>query len=477
MLTFRTKLALALGTLGVMLVLILYLLVRTNFEEGFIAYLNGVQEQRVERLITALQRRYPSAADWATLAASEAAWEQALEAVQGEGRRQQSRAPEAPSSRSTASGYLSIALLAPNGQLLQGASRSNEKQAREKWISEQWPKQPVYDTEDRLIGYLARRPITQIGGGVDEVFYAGQQRLFGYGVVFAIGLSLLVAWPLSALLVRPIQRVAGAIEHLIARDYKIRLPGGAKDELGRLSRAMNDLAQTLDQHSETQRAWLADLAHELRTPLCVLQGELEAIDEGVRTADHATLQSLMQQVNRLTRLVEDLKEVLMTEKAALRYQFHALDLAGLLDDELALQQARFARAGLHLTFAGPTQGAVIQGDEQRLLQLFQNLAENSLRYTRSSSDAPGQVRVTLQAQGKHWQVLWEDSAPGVPAAAFSRLFERFYRVDPSRSQTDGGSGLGLAIVANIAQAHGASVRCGPSALGGLKIALLFPHEA
>jgi len=216
---------------------------------------------------------------------------------------------------------------------------------------------------------------------------------------------------------------------------------------------------------------MADIAHELRTPLAILRGEIEALADGVRTYDALALQSLHTEVLTLHTLVEDLYHLSLSDLGALTYRKATIDLAALLDNALHAFVDRWAEK--HLTFEVPRRGEApvwVFGDTERLSQLFTNVFENTLRYT----DPGGRIHVWYEPQAHAVVIHVQDSAPGVPQDALPQLFDRWYRVETSRNRAYGGSGLGLAICKNIVEAHEGKIWARPSPLGGLWLQILLP---
>ncbi|KPC52879.1 ATP-binding protein [Amantichitinum ursilacus] len=215
---------------------------------------------------------------------------------------------------------------------------------------------------------------------------------------------------------------------------------------------------------------IADLVHEIRAPLSVISGEIEAAQCGLRAIDAQTLDALAVESARLARLLRDLEGLTSCTSSATGaavYQFGALALDTWLQRWLRHRNTQLAGAGIALHLQIETRGAVlIQADEQRLAQLFDNLLQNTLRYT----DAPGTLRVALTRSAHGWpHIRWEDSAPGVPPEQMSALRLRHWRGD----HTVQGSGLGLDIASRIAAAHHARFEASPSQLGGLCWSLEF----
>ena len=256
-------------------------------------------------------------------------------------------------------------------------------------------------------------------------------------------------------------------------DYAARVIATGNDELGRLGHDVNALAEALERTEKTRRRWIADISHELRTPVSLLRGEIEEMQDGVRPLNQHTLGSLHGDTQRLARLVNDLYELSMTDLGALSYRKQTMDLSHALAQELDAFRDQFRNAGLNLSLERTIKTpALMEADEQRLSQLFRNLLHNSLRYT----DRSGELRVTLAQEAGTLLIDFDDTAPGIPTDALPRLFERLYRVDGSRSRATGGAGLGLAIARNIVEAHGGSIEALPSALGGLRIRIRLPAQ-
>ena len=179
-----------------------------------------------------------------------------------------------------------------------------------------------------------------------------------------------------------------------------------------------------------------------------LRGELEAIQDGVRKFTPETVASLQAEVGTLTKLVDDLHQLSMSDEGALAYQKAPVDLIPLLEVAGGAFRERFASRGLKLQFSLPDSITVF-GDRDRLMQLFNNLLENSLRYT----DSGGSLQISAGQRDKTVRLTFADSAPGVSDDQLQKLFERFYRTEGSRNRASGGSGLGLAICLNIVEAH------------------------
>ncbi|KIM00173.1 Sensory histidine kinase BaeS [Paramagnetospirillum magnetotacticum MS-1] len=218
------------------------------------------------------------------------------------------------------------------------------------------------------------------------------------------------------------------------------------------------------------RQWMADSSHELRTPISVLRAQIEAIQDGVFTADARRLEVLHHEVMGMTRLVEDLFLLARSDIGQLECRSDPIDILDVLDGVIHAFRGRYAEAGLGLEAPDDSAGGlVISGDAVRLRQVFSNLLENSLRYT----DPGGRLVISHRGQGAGVLFHFDDTAPGVSEDNMAHLFDRFFRVDVSRSRESGGSGLGLALSRTLIEAHGGTIEAMPSPLGGLRIAVRF----
>ncbi|UHD14465.1 ATP-binding protein [Thiocapsa bogorovii] len=301
-------------------------------------------------------------------------------------------------------------------------------------------------------------------------------------VAAMLALAAALAYPLSSRLIRPVNEFQRTARRLAAGDYDARVAIRGGDEIARLGRDINALADALGRNDRARRQWVADISHELRTPISLLRAHLEAMQDGVRPLERAQIDRLHGDVLRLSRLVEDLNDLATTDLGALAYRMQEIDLAELLREHIEAFRTRFEAAGLDLVFdnrlAGgrdpdPAVGAPLCADAGRISQLFGNLLHNSLSYT----DSGGGLTVTLDAAPLGgYRITFEDTAPGVPTEDLPRLFERLYRVDASRSRHTGGAGLGLAIAKNVVLAHGGTIEAQAADAGGCAIRIELPAD-
>ncbi len=325
--------------------------------------------------------------------------------------------------------------------------------------------------DGKRIGELALMPGSPVPETAELRFRASQGNRLWIIALAMLLLSATLAYPLSRRLVRPVRDFQSAARRLAAGDFKARVPADGSDEIARLGRDINALAAALEDHEQSRRRWVADISHELRTPIALLRAELEALQDGVRPLGRPALEILHEDVLRLGRLVDDLYELSTTDLGSLGYHLEDTDVAEVLAADIEAFRGPFKEAGLTLDFHDSLpEPVMLRADAQRLSQLFRNLIRNSLQYT----DAGGGLSIEVARADKQLRLDFQDTAPGVPPDALPHLFERLYRVDASRSRHTGGAGLGLAIARNVVEAHGGRITAAAAPRGGLWISVALP---
>ena len=326
--------------------------------------------------------------------------------------------------------------------------------------------QQAITVNEQTVAWARLEPGPPAGQGVDANFLARQYRGILLAAVALVLLAVAGAVWVGRRWLRPVQEARQAARCIADGAFNTRLTPRGNNELSDLALDINSMASSLQQLEASRRRWIAELSHEMRTPLAVLRGEVECLIDGVRPLGQPAMLSLQAEVARLTRLVEDFHQLALSDLRALPCTFAPLDAAALVHEATARVAARAVAAGLTLECHAPSDPLPVAWDRQRIEQLLANLLENSLRYT----NTPGRVQLTLEAMGLDTvNLTLDDSAPGVPAAGLARLFEPLYRADPSRSRRSGGSGLGLAICQAIVRSHGGRISTAPSPLGGLRV--------
>lgn len=249
----------------------------------------------------------------------------------------------------------------------------------------------------------------------------------------------------------PVDQITGSAERISSQNLSKRLPvAQTGDELERLSTALNHMIERLDAAFEHSRRFVADASHELRTPITVLRGELENLVQDERLPRDLTerLGSALEEVERLANIVEGLFAISRLdagEAAAEWVRFDLAELAAATADQMGLLAED---KNITLTSSGSF-GVWIEGDRSRMKQVIVNLLDNAIKYTR----AGGTINLDVLTQNNKAILKVSDNGIGITPEALPRIFERFYRVDPSRSRDQGGAGLGLSIVRSICTAH------------------------
>ena len=323
---------------------------------------------------------------------------------------------------------------------------------------------------DKVVGYLGLKPVLDQDDAISINFFSNQKRylLLVYGLTFLT--SLIAALLLATYFKKPIQRLLQATRELTKGNFQHQVTVNRNDELGDLSTELNYLAVILDQHEQSRRQWVADTSHELKTPLAVLQAQIEAMQDGIRKPTPEHFESMLRQVTSLKKLTQDLADLAQAEAQQLKCYFAEVNPWNVVLQEVENFKPKFEQANLSVSVQG--EGANLQLDIDRFKQIMVNLLGNSIRYT----EAGGEVRVHTEQSATHWSVIVDDSPLGLSDEQLARLGERFYRVDDSRTRSTGGTGLGLALSGKIAQALGGKLSFEHSPLGGLRYKLTFPKQ-
>lgn len=346
-------------------------------------------------------------------------------------------------------------------------------------IAGRYPKEADFSyvdiiAEDKLVGFLAVSKRDQLTSGYELNFVEQQQR---YILLIALGLvlvALLIAMPLAAHFVKPIKRLTSAMSKLTAGDYQQRIDLRRRDEFAHLTRDFNELAATLRQNEEARKRWLADISHELRTPVAVLKGELEAMLDGIRPLSIERIQSVNEEVKQLEQLLDDLHELTRNDLGTLHYRKESLNLCQLVSEEVNHYQTLLTENGLKVSLSGQAKEICVFADSKRLRQLFGNLFINTAKYA-NDGDA---LNITINSlhHSQQVEIRFEDNGCGVDETNLHKLFEHLFRIENSRNRETGGSGLGLSICRNIVEAHHGKISAYQSKLGGLGILITLPLE-
>ncbi|MCO1333256.1 ATP-binding protein [Microbulbifer sp. OS29] len=469
-LNIRYKLSLAFLLTAAITVGGMFVFFQWSFSHGFMNYIQSQELRKADDLVEELQNIYAQDGNWQSLEGNSMRWQRLHRRLLFSHFDEMlppppppppgMRGPRHPPGPRGNSFTARLSLLNKEKKILIGHFSRSGKITM----------QPL-TVDGETVGYLGITPPEVLSNDLELGFIQQQSHTFALISIATFIIALAIALPLAWQLVRPIRKLTEATHQLSSGEYKTRIDIEQKDELGQLSADFNRLAATLEANEDARNRWMADISHELRTPLAVLKGQIEAIQDGVRTASAENLRILHTKIQQLSRLIDDLYELSLSDAGALSYCKSDIPLVKTLrsvieDFQVAFEQKNILlSSNIHLS-----EDKLVYADEARLNQLFSNLLTNSLRYT----DSGGQLKITARCEARTVIITQEDSAPGVANGDIPHLFERLYRADSSRSRETGGAGLGLSICQNIVNAHEGSISATPSTLGGLEISIFLP---
>ena len=323
--------------------------------------------------------------------------------------------------------------------------------------------------DEKIIGKIQTIKRVKLSSGGESSFSKQQTHASYIIAIVSLLIASIASWALSRMLLAPTYKMKASIASLVKGDFSERLTVMGDDELGQLMGDINRLSETLEANRTSRRRWLADISHELRTPVAILAGELDAVLDEIRPLNRQTIESLNHEVIRLKHLIDDLYQLSLSDIGGLRYSFSQLNITKLLELVISQHAQRFDSAEMKLK-VDIAADVYIYADEARLEQLFTNIINNSISYT----DAPGQIQICLKEEGSNVLISFSDSAPGLETDVVNEIFEPLFREDASRNRRVGGAGLGLAICKNIVHGHHGSISAQPSGLGGLEFIVTLP---
>lgn len=300
---------------------------------------------------------------------------------------------------------------------------------------------------------------------------AGRMTWIVTGLIFllAMGLGLI----LTRHIIVPIKILNNATAKVETGRLDIRVPDRRKDELGDLSRGFNAMTGSLEKADSQRRQLIADSAHELRTPVSLIRARIEMMEEGIYPMDAEGLSALSEESDRLVSLVEELRVLADLESPKTIGKKSEVIPSGIISDVISAVGPAARRTGIEICSDIAEGISPVNADSGQLHRLFANLLNNALRHAESRI----QIRVTETDSDRAVLFLVADDGPGIPVEDRERVFDRYYRIDASRSRDSGGSGLGLAICREIARAHGGSISAGSSQeLGGAEMAVEIPRD-
>jgi len=461
-----------------LMAIVLYLFLYRNFWE----YVNIVELKKLDPLISALEKIYEIDKNWDLLHKNPKKWHETIFLILIKGRPKNSHISNLIKII-TEKNYTSnlpmdgnivflpddpmklgdrLFLLDKDKNYIVGNEPDESKKTLRKIIINQ-----------KLIGYLGlnipnvsnyHHPLsidyakTQINGFI----------CIGLGILV---ISVLLSYLFSRQLIKPIDQLTRGTKHMRAFQFDYKIDVHTDDELGQLGNDFNQMAETLKAYERLRKQWVSDISHELRTPITIMRGKIEAIVDGIRECSKENVFSLKSDILRLSKLIDELHMLTQADSQNLNIQKEALNLKEVILETLESFQIPLERNHIaqHINLSN-LDHIIIEGDNFYLMRLFSNLLENTIKYTNS----PGEFSIQTSIHDQKLLIDIEDSSPGVPDEALSRLFDRLYRVDQSRTFKNGSSGLGLSICKEIVLLHNGTIVAKHSKLEGLHIQIEFP---
>ena len=322
------------------------------------------------------------------------------------------------------------------------------------------------------IGFLFILPLTQSETGLEalQIMYRLLGNYFLIGACLAVVVAFLVTLFLSRRILSPVKKLRSAAQRLGKGDFSQRVDIKDKSEMGELASTFNAMAGNLQRDEQLRQDMVSDIAHELRSPLTNVRGYLEAINDGVMKPDRATITSIYDETVLLSRLVNDLQELSLAEAGELKLYCQTEEVGELIRQSINAVQAKAVEKGLQLAADIPADLPQVNIDFLRIKQVLLNVLENAMAHT----PAGGSISVSACLVPGFVEVNVSDTGEGIPAEEVANIFERFHRVDKSRSRSTGGSGLGLTISRYIIEEHQGKLRAQSEPGKGSRFSFTLP---
>jgi len=309
---------------------------------------------------------------------------------------------------------------------------------------------------------------------LDEAFEDALLVALAIAVAAATVTAIAASSLLAVRMLRPIRAMAEGARKIAAGHYEARVPEAGRDELAVLGRAFNEMAGALETAERRRQELVSDVAHEFRTPLATLRGYVEGMGDGTLARSDENLDTLAQEIGRMSRLLEDLSRISMAEERQLDLRLTAMEPRALIERQVQAAAVSYAEKGVRLEARAEARSAPVLVDPDRIAEVLGNLLDNALRHTPSG----GRVEVGAARRDDLVEIWVSDAGEGIASRDLERVFERFYRVDPARARAGGGSGIGLTIARAIVAAHGGRLWAESGGRGqGARLVLTLPLAA
>ncbi len=450
--SISTKLILAFLSIGIVSVMIIFMTARWNTRQEFIRFLS---DQNRTDIVTLLTNYYETNGSWSGV---ESIW------LQSNYPQPQQQNGFPPPRR------IPFTLCDKNGTVL----IANERYKVGDKVPEKDLKEGVAITDEgNVVGMLVPMTVQFQGQPRELEFIERINMTLFYGALIGAVIALLLGAFLSRSLTRPIRELTKATHAVSEGDLSQQVPVRSKDELGELAQAFNRMSAELSRSVNTRKQMTADIAHELRTPLSLILGHAEAVHDGVLPPTHENFEIIREEATRLEHLVNDLRTLSLADAGELSIQVQTIEPQRLVNEVSSLYQYQAQRKNITFQLDLAPHLPNIEVDPGRMTQVLTNILDNALRHTPEG----GRILLAAQEVNDMVELSIQDSGPGLNLEDIDRIFERFYRADPSRQREDGGSGLGLAIAKSIVQAHGGQVSAESEPGAGLKVKIRLPKKS
>jgi len=452
--SISTKLILAFLSIGVISVGVIFIAARWNTRQEFLRFLS---DQTQSRIVTSLTQYYEQNGSWDGIDFIYLQTDNLPPQNQGAG-------PGGPNR------IIPFTLTDKNGVVIIASDKYK--------VGDTVPKSelnlgiPIED-DNTVIGILVPSRSPYQGNQRELEFIDRTNVTLLYSAVIGAVVALLLGIFLSRTITRPIRELTHATHAVSQGDLSQQVPVRTKDELGNLATAFNTMSAELSRSVNTRKQMTADIAHELRTPLSLILGHAEAVHDGVLPPTKENFEIIRDEATRLEHLVDDLRTLSLADAGELSIKLQTIEPAGLLQEVASLYQFHTQNKNIKLELDIAPHLPPLEIDPGRITQVLTNILDNATRYTPEG----GTITLSAKQTGRDVAIAVQDSGPGLSKEDVERIFERFYRVDPSRQREDGGSGLGLAIAKSIVQAHNGQLSAESEPGKGLKVIIKLPHKS
>ncbi len=460
--SISTKLIIAFLSIGVISVAVIFITARWNTQQEFIRFLS---DQSQSTVVTSLTNYYQVNSSWDGVefffiqSNTRPNSGMAMGQGQGQGPRMDMRQPFTLTDKN---GFVIVS----NGKYTAGEKIPHNE--LELGI-------PI-TSNNKVIGILVPTAAPFQGSQRELEFIERTNLILLYGALVGAVIALFLGIFLSRTITRPIRELTQATHAISEGDLSQQVQVRTNDELGELALAFNKMSAELSRSVNSRKQMTADIAHELRTPLSLILGHAEAVHDGVLPPTKENFEIIREEATRLEHLVNDLRTLSLADAGELSIIPQIVEPGNLLQEVASLYQIQTQKKNIKLDLDIASHLPLLEVDPGRITQVLTNILDNATRHTPEG----GIIRLSAIKVGDNVEIAIQDSGPGLPAEEVERIFERFYRADPSRQRDNahqGGSGLGLAIAKSIIQAHNGQLLAESEAGKGLKVIISLPHKS